>query len=139
MSKNAAQHREDMQELVRAAQEEAFAVWVEKVHSDEATIDDLRKFNEFAAKVTGLEAEKKQDPNAGLAVFNIVFQNGGFTATQVAAEPAPEQIAADIPAVEAWPFRDVVKDAPVEAAPAAREETVDDLMAGLDNMLGRAD
>lgn len=48
-----------------------------------ATIEDKRKAIDMAARIVGAEADKKADPNAGLATFNFVFNNGAMQATPV--------------------------------------------------------
>lgn len=83
-----AKFKEDVHVLLRAGAAELIPTWLEKVLA-EGSVEDMRKAVDLIVKTTGAEAEKKQDANAGLPVFNFVFHSATGT-IQVAQEaPAP--------------------------------------------------
>jgi hypothetical protein len=81
--------KEEARQLYREAQPVAFSTWMNKLASNEATIDDWRKFNEHIAKVVGLEEDRKVDQFAGVATFNFTIGVGGIQAEMVSAGPKP--------------------------------------------------
>lgn len=124
------EHKEFVQAAWREATGGLIEDYLERLASPEATIDDLRKAIEMANKVTGAEADKKVDPNAGLPTFNFVFSNGGVTVMPIA-ELAPAD-------VEDVLHRGVVtlEVTPFENTPPIQSPSLEDMMAGLDDMLG---
>jgi hypothetical protein len=109
--------------------------YVERVFH-EGNIEDMRKAVDLIMRVTGAEADKKADPNAGLPVFNFTFTGiGGVQATIVAEPAAP---ALPIPE-ESLEILDVVattvKATPLPA-PSPEPEALDDMVRALDDLLG---
>ncbi len=138
------EHKEFVQEAWRAATPDIVEQYLLRLNSAEATIEDLRKAVELANRVTGAEADKKVDPNAGLAVFNFTFSNGGVSALPVVEISAPDVL--DVtPRAPRAPRKKkpaaLAADTAVKAssAPDAPEMSMDDMMAGLDEMLGDAE
>ena len=135
------EHKEFVQEAWRAATPDIVEQYLLRLNSAEATIEDLRKAVELANRVTGAEADKKVDPNAGLAVFNFTFSNGGVSAMPVVELSAPDVL--DVTPRAPRKKKPAVLAADTQAetpsAPDAPEMSMDDMMAGLDEMLGDAE
>jgi hypothetical protein len=129
MTTDVTQHKEDVQAALRSATLGVLETYIERLHMEgAASLDDLRKASEFLVKSTGAEIDKKIDANAGLPVFNFVFQNGGMAATMVSA-PMVEVIEN-----EALPMLD--RAPPAKPARAADPVDMAELMGELDDMLG---
>lgn len=127
------EHKDFVQAAWRDATGDLITEYLTRLHSEEATIDDIRKALELANRVTGAEVDKKGDPNAGLPTFNFIFSNGGVTAMPVVELAAPDVEDAaprEIPALQVEPPR---PENPPPPAPS-----MEDMMAGLDDMLGGA-
>lgn len=82
--------REELHDTFRGELPDLYVEYREKLAAG-GTVEDYRKAVEMHVKTLGLEAEKKTDPNAGLPVFNFIFENGGVQATMVAAGSQPAQ------------------------------------------------
>jgi hypothetical protein len=139
------EHREFVQAAWREATPGLLEDYFTKLAGEGATIDDLRKALELAAKATGSDSEKKTDPNAGLPVFQFTFVNGTATA-QVVQQEVIEAETRELPDVE-WPFGGPAPtDMPTPEMVAARADrlaedvpegqTDPDLLAELDAALG---
>ena len=130
---NPTEHKEFVQEAWREATGDLIEAYLVRLASPEATIDDLRKALELANRVTGAEADKKVDPNAGLSVFNFTFSNGGVTAVPVVELAAPDVADVTPREVALLPLGEATTES---AAP--NRQSMEDMMAGLDVMLGDA-
>jgi hypothetical protein len=129
------EHKEFVQAAWRDATPDLIVEYKKRLATDEATIEDLRKAIDMANRITGAEVDKKVDPNAGLSVFNFTFTNGGISAVPVVELPA-----ADITDVTPRPPRKKKQPAALASpTPPAPEMSMDDMMAGLDEMLGVTD
>lgn len=125
------EHKEFVQAAWREATPDLITEYLVRLTSSDATIDDLRKAIELANRVTGADADKKVDLNAGLAVFNFTFSNGGVTAV-----PVVELAGADVEDVTPREITLLAVE-PAHAPSAARPgPSMEDMMAGLDEMLG---
>lgn len=138
-----AEHREYVQAAWREATPGLLESYFTKLAADGATIDDIRKAIELAARATGSDAEKKVDANAGLPVFQFTFVNGTATAQVMKQAEVIEAPVKEIP----WVFGgDGPSEAPTPELVAARAErlaedigegqTDPDLLAELDGLLG---
>lgn len=78
----------------------------------EGSVEDMRKAVDLIVKTTGAEAEKKQDANAGLPVFNIVFHAPTGTLQMTNEAPAPALVHEEPLTLELEP---VTQPEPVEA------------------------
>lgn len=92
--------------------------------------EDRRKALVELREILGLSAEKRQDPNAGLAVFNIVIGSGGVQAVDVTQDGQGKAVVE----VAAREVREVL---PALEARVAQDEGDDheDLLRTLDDML----
>lgn len=131
---NPTEHKEFVQAAWREATGDLITEYLVRLNSQEATIDDLRKAIELANRVTGAEADKKVDPNAGLSVFNFTFSNGGVTA-----QPVVELASAVVEDVTPREISTLaLEPAQADPAPSVPQPSMEDMMAGLDAMLGDA-
>lgn len=67
----------------RAAYVPLFMRYYERVMTSEATIEEQRRGLADIARVTGVEEDRKVDPNANLPVFNIIFGAAGTPAASI--------------------------------------------------------
>jgi hypothetical protein len=81
----AADFKELARRVGRAAFMPLFLRYYERVVTSEATIEEQRRGLVDIARWTGVEEEKKSDPNANLPVFNIIFGAPGSTAASIEA------------------------------------------------------
>lgn len=89
--------------------------------------EDRRKALVELREILGLSAEKRQDPNAGLAVFNIVIGSGGVQAVDVTQDGQGKAVV-EVAAREVLPA--------LEARTAQDEgDDHEDLLRTLDDML----
>ena len=155
------EHREFVQAAWRAASPDLLARYVEMLHGDQATIDDIRKALEMAARATGSDAEKKVDPHANLQVVQITFTGtpaGGGPATSIAVLGEPAEVGPGLPGGEEshapeagaegsltipWPFPG---DGPADAEPvmpptkkALTQEELDGAASEIDRLLAMGD
>lgn len=137
MTPTPTEHKEFVQAAWREATPDLIAKYKERLHSEEATIEDIRKAIELANRVTGAEADKKVDPNAGLSVFNFTFANGGVTAMPVVEISAPD--ITDVTPRAPRKKKRLSAENPPARAPEVPEMSMEAMMAGLDDMLGDAD
>jgi hypothetical protein len=80
----ATEFKELARRLGRAAFVPLFLRFYERIVTSEATIEEQRKALADIGRWTGVEEDRKLDPNANLPVFNFVFgSSGGMTATYV--------------------------------------------------------
>lgn len=86
------------------------------------SLEERRKALDMLLRYTGVEPEKKVDPNANLPVFNFSFNGGQMQATMVRAAEAIEDSSGLITDV-----------APRTVTPVVEPE---DLLSTLDGMLG---
>ena len=128
-------HKELIQQTLRNIQFPALMDLAELMaRPGVATVTEHLRFNEWLGKITGVEIDKKVDPNAGLAVFNITFEGGGMEARIT--QPKPLEIVEQVPP----PNDDIVDLLPAnQAEPAAPPPIdtfadLDDLVLGLDGM-----
>ena len=127
------EHKEFVQAAWRTATPDLITNYLVRLVSEEATIDDLRKAIELANRVTGAEADKKVDPNAGLSVFNFTFSNGGVSAVQMPVAELASPTVEDVTPREITLLAVEPADAPSAPPPGP---SMEDMMAGLDEMLG---
>lgn len=128
---NPTEHKEFVQAAWREATGDLIEDYLVRLKSPEATIDDIRKAIEMANRVTGAEADKKVDPNAGLSIFNFTFANGGITA-----QPVVELASAVVEDVTPREISTVALGAArAENREADERPSMEDMMAGLDDML----
>ncbi len=138
MATDLTQFKDYLHEHVSVAAPQIHALWVERLMV-EADMDDLRKYMEFAAKVTGANVDPKTDANAGLAVFHFHMDGSGMKTTI----DAPLQLVEEVQAVQ----EAIVQQNPELAQtaheiskvsePAADEPM--DILADLDALLGGLD
>jgi hypothetical protein len=95
----AADFKELARRIGRAAFTPLFLRYYERVITSEATIEEQRRGLADIARWTGVEEDKKTDPNANLPVFNIIFGSSGQGSHSIEAvevisppthEPPPE-------------------------------------------------
>lgn len=138
-AKTPAEHREFVQATWREATDALNVAYLLKLHGGDATIEDLRKGVELANKVTGAEAEKKVDPNAGLSVFHFTFSDGGVTAVPVVQLADPNITDVQPKRSRKATPQAALANSPAETDEQARDMSLVDMMSGLDKMLGEAD
>lgn len=127
-----AEHREFVQAAWRAATPNLLVDYFTKLGGNEATIDDIRKALDLAARATGTDAEKKVDANANLPVFQFTFVNGAVQAKQIE-QAVPEAEFTEVPEAEVnWPFAG--SKPPVEKPTDDAADPA--LLAQLDTLLG---
>lgn len=90
----AAEFKELARRIGRAAFVPLFLKFYERVISTEASVEEQRKALADIGRWTGVEEDRKTDPNANLPVFNIVF---GAAGTNTASIEAVEVFALDTP------------------------------------------
>lgn len=131
--KDNAEFKDVMHKMAREAAPGVFARLVEELHAT-GDINGMLRYLEYVNKMTGIEADKKADPNSALPVFNFVFNNGGIHAVQVVqAQPQDEPIEViDVPALEVSPSPQVSQTAeivePPTFTPAPTGEELDGLL-----------
>jgi len=76
----AAPIKDAWKQAVEAAALTAYADWNEKLKSDSATIDDLRKFNEFNARAVGLGADAME---SGVRAHLVINLSGGVSVDRI--------------------------------------------------------
>jgi hypothetical protein len=81
----AADFKELARRVGRAAFMPLFLRYYERVVTSEATIEEQRRGLVDIARWTGVEEEKKSDPNANLPVFQIIFGQAGTSAASIEA------------------------------------------------------
>lgn len=94
----ATEFKELARRIGRAAFVPLFLKFYERVITNEASIEEQRKALTDIARWTGVEEDKKSDPNANLPMFNIIFGAPGqpMQALEVVQEtPAPAPPPAD--------------------------------------------
>jgi hypothetical protein len=138
----AQEFKELARRLGRAAFTPLFLRLYERVITSEATIEEQRKVLADISRWTGVEEDKKLDPNANLPVFNIVFGAPAAGAPSVevvdVSPPAPPVPDAELPVfgslAENAAFRDLahhmltppeVPDAQLQASEPADEARAD--------------
>lgn len=94
----AAEFKDLARRLGRAAFVPLFLKFYERIVTSEATIEEQRKALVDISRWTGVEEEKKTDPNANLPVFNFVF---GVGARAVEATLVQEALPTELATIEA--------------------------------------
>lgn len=125
--------KQALQELSAAHMVEDFKDYREKVIAD-GDADDHRKLMEIHMKLTGAEMDKKIDPNAHLATFNFIFNNGGVHAT---IEAQPRQQPTEVLDVQVVEVLDAAP--PPQRRYVPEPVTESDLDNMLDDLIGRDD
>ena len=132
-------HKELIQQALRNIQFPALMDLAELMaRPGVATVTEHLRFNEWLGKITGVEIDKKVDPNAGLAVFNITFEGRGMEA-RITPQVKPLEIVEQVPSSQS------TNDDIVDLLPASQAEPtvpppidtfadLDDLVLGLDGM-----
>ena len=131
-------HKELIQQALRNIQFPALMDLAELMaRPGVATVTEHLRFNEWLGKITGVEIDKKVDPNAGLAVFNITFEGGGMEARIT--QPKPLEIVEQVPSSQST--NDDITDLlpasqaePTAPPPIDTFADLDDLVLGLDGM-----
>lgn len=100
--------KEKLHAALRQAGAGIAAQWVQRVLSDEADIEDMRKAVSLIAEITGASDRQEKNPYANLPVFNITLVNG--QPQVISAQPPP--------AVELAPLVELV---PIAVGPAPAE------------------
>jgi hypothetical protein len=132
-------HKELIQQALRNIQFPALIDLAELMaRPGVATVTEHLRFNEWLGKITGVEIDKKVDPNAGLAVFNITFESGGMEA-RITPQAKPIEIVEQVPSSQS-PNDDITDLLPDQATPVESPPVIDtftdleDLVLGLDGL-----
>lgn len=92
--------------------------------------DDMRKLVEMQMKLIGAEADKKQDQNSNLPVFNFIFHGGSVQAVLQAEPPPLVEVVEATPLLSPFPDPGAVETCPRDVL------DLDALLADIDAQLG---